>query len=354
MKSTVLILAAALLLFPSTAIAQNAVVPQPTPSQQSLTPADTLARAQALLDSGDTQKALTALKQLQTSHPDLPGLNRALGTAYYRAADYLRSSVYLEKATAADPNQPEAVQLLGLSYFFIGKPKQAIPLLERVQKWFPGTHVDASYVLGISYIQTMDYEDARKAFATMYGVPPDSAASHLFLARMLLRQGYDPIAEQEAQKAVALDPRLPLAHSLLGDLYIFKSRIPEAIKEYQAELAISPADASAYYRLADAYTRVLRWQDAEKLLQRSIWLDATLTGPYVLMGKVLLKENEPELAVRSLDHSLKMDPNNYIAHHLLGEAYRALGREADADAELKMSEKLQAEQTHTGAELKSP
>ena len=52
----------------------------------------------------------------------------------------------------------------------------------------------------------------------------DSAAGYLFTARMLLRQEYDPVAEEYAQKAAALDPRLPLAHFLLGELYLYKSR----------------------------------------------------------------------------------------------------------------------------------
>jgi Flp pilus assembly protein TadD len=36
-----------------------------------------------------------------------------------------------------------------------------------------------------------------------------------------------------------------------------------------------------------------------------------------------------------------MDPNNPIPHHLLGQAYRELGREEDAQRELKISEQLQ-------------
>ena len=47
---------------------------------------------------------------------------------------------------------------------------------------------------------------------------------------------------------------------------------------------------------------------AERLLQRSIWLDATSTGPYILMGKVLEKKGETALAVRALQRALAMDP----------------------------------------------
>jgi len=50
------------------------------------------------------------------------------------------------------------------------------------------------------------------------------------------------------------------------------------------------------------------------------------TGPYILMGKVLAKKGETELAVRALQHALGMDPNNSVTHHLLGQAYRDMGR----------------------------
>jgi Flp pilus assembly protein TadD len=86
------------------------------------------------------------------------------------------------------------------------------------------------------------------------------------------------------------------------------------------------------------------YEEAERLLQRSIWLDATSTGPYILMGKVLAKKGEPELAVRALQRALAMDPNNPIPHHLLGMAYRDLGKTQEAEQELKLSQQLQEQQ----------
>src|SRR6202011_4920053 len=198
----------------------------------------------------------------------------------------------LKRALTKDPENKEAIQLLGLSYYLSGRPAEAIPQLEKAQAWYPRANVDAAYILGLCYIQTKDYPQARKAFARMFEVPADSAASYLFTARMLLRQEFDPVAEEYAQKAAALDPKLPLAHFLLGELFLYKSRVPEAIAEFQKELAINPAHAAAYYKLADAYSRVQKFEDAERLLQRSIWLDDTSTGPYILMGKVLEKKGE--------------------------------------------------------------
>jgi len=79
-------------------------------------------------------------------------------------------------------------------------------------------------------------------------------------------------------------------------------------------------------------------------LQRSIWLDSTSTGPYILMGKVLQKKGEADLAVRALQRALAMDPNNPVPHHLLGQAYRDLGRSEDAERELTIAGQLESRQ----------
>jgi tetratricopeptide (TPR) repeat protein len=328
---------------PHKALGQSASARATPPSSSAQAPA-AYAQARQLLQQGKFDDAITLLQQFAAANPKQPGLSHELGAAYYKKSDYMKAVEYLTQAVQQNPNDNEAVQLLGLSYYLSGRPAEAIPYLQKVQTWYPIANVDASYILGICYIQSRNYPQARAAFARMFNVPPDSAASYLFTARMLLRQEFDPIAEEYAKKAVELDPRLPLAHFLLGELYLYKSRIPEAISEFQAELAINPAHAATYYKLADAYSRVERFDDAERLLQRSIWLDATSTGPYILMGKVLEKKGEVDLAVRALQRAAVMDPNNSITHHLLGQAYRELGREQDAERELKLAAQLQEKQ----------
>ena len=298
--------------------------------------------ARKLIDAGKMDEAISELQALEAREPSARGLALELGTAYFRKSDYPKAIDYLKRATAEDPNNNEAVQLLAMSYYGGGHPADAIPLLERVQGWMPRANVDSSYILGTCYIQTRNYDQARKAFAKMFDVPTDSAAAYLFTARMLLRQEYDPIAEEYGQKAEALDPKLPLVHFLLGELYLYKSRVPEAITEFKSELAINPAHAPTYYKLADAYSRVQKFDEAQRLLQSSIRLDATSSVPFILMGKVLDKKGEYDLAVLALKHAVSMEPNNPTTHHLLGQAYRDMGRKEEAEIELKRAEQLQS------------
>ncbi len=309
---------------------------------QQVRPKVSLEHAQQLSREGKYEEAISELEQLSQSQPEIKGLDRELGTAYYRKGDYPHAIASLTKAVGRDAHDDEASQLLGLSYYLAGKPSEAIPYLERVQTWYPRANVDASYILGQCYIQTKDYEHARQAFAKMFDLAPGSAGSYLVTARMLFRQEFGPIALQYAQKAVALDPKLPQAHFLLGEIHLFQSQIPGAVSDFQAELELNPGDAATYYKLADAYSRIQKFDDAERLLQRSIWLDATTTGPYILLGKVLEKKGEADLALRALRRAATMDPNNSMTHHLLGQAYRDLGDNEAAERELKLAGQLES------------
>jgi tetratricopeptide (TPR) repeat protein len=299
-----------------------------------------LARARHLLDQGKTEEGMALLKEISLREPKLKGLAREMGIAFYKKSQFALAVPYLQQALDEDANDKETIQLLGLSYYFTGKFTSAIPLLERSQSWYRVANVDALYVLGLCEIFVKDFDGARAVFAKMFDVPTDSGASYLFTARMLIRQDLGVAGEKYAQKAVALDPKLPLAHYLLGELYLSQSKIPEALAELQKELDVNPGYAGVYYKLADADMRLEKFEDAERLLQRSIWLDPSSTGPYILLGKVLEKKGESELAVRTLRRALTMDPNNPISHYVLGQAYHQMGRDDEANSEFKLAEQL--------------
>lgn len=322
-------------------LAQSPAAPTQQTQQREAAPAATpFAEIDRLLEKGKYDEAITQLEAMQNQTPPLKGLAHELGVAYYKKNDFPKAIVSLQKALAENPEDDEATQLLGLSLYLGGKPSEAIPYLQKVQSWYPRANVDAAYILGVAYIQTKQYAQAREAFARMFGVPADSAPAYLFCARMLLRLDFGPVAEEYGRKAISLDPKLPMAHYLLGELYLYQSKIDQATSQFEQELALNPGYPNVYYKLADAYTRVQKFDDAERLLQRSIWLDATSTGPFVLLGKVLEKKGEPELAARALQRAVSMDPGNPIPHQLLGQAYRALGQTADAERELKQADEL--------------
>ena len=190
--------------------AQNSAAPSETAAASTASSGDELALAHRWIEENKLDNAIQKLTELQSKQPEPTGVEHELGLAYYRKGDFAQAQAAFAKAMERDPQDRESIQLRGLSLYQLGRPAEAIPYLKQVQSWIGTANVDANYVLGLCYMHTQNYDEARKSFAQMYGVAPESAAAHLFLARMLLRQGYDPIAEQNAQQAAAMDPKLPL------------------------------------------------------------------------------------------------------------------------------------------------
>lgn len=303
---------------------------------------DELSRVDSLLGQGKLDNALALLNQLAARNPKPPGVEARLGKILYEKRDYGPAVSHLQRALREDPNDAESTQLLGLSYYLEGQTQQAIPYLEKVQTWLPRPDVTGSYILGLSYLQTRQFEKARLAFAKMFSLAPDSPAAHLALAQMMVHHDLEDEAIVELQKALAGDAKLPMAHFLLGEMDLYRSRTRDALEEFRRELEINPLFWLAYWRMGDAYSRLARWDEAEAALKQAIWLNQDFTGPYILLGKVELKKGLPQLAAGYLERALKMDPNNYSAHYLLGTAYKQLGRASEAEHEFALTRTLHA------------
>jgi tetratricopeptide (TPR) repeat protein len=329
----VLVLAGAVAVQPLTSVGSQATA---------ATGSSPTAEAQKLLDTGRLDEALKALYTLANLQPEPAGVERLRGMAYYERGDMPQAVEAFEKALAQDPNDREAMQMEGVALFRMGKPAEAIPMLEKAHLSMAQTNVDANYVLGLSYMDTRRYDDARKAFATQYGFAPESAPAYLLAARMLLRREYLPIADKFAQKALALNPNLPSAHLLLGQIRLAQSQVPEAIAEFEKERDLNPLSGEVYDRLGDAYVRQGDYAKAQESLDRAVLLEPNSTVPFILLGKVLLKRQDPVLAKMYLERALAMDPKNYMTHTLLGQAYRAMGQSDRASHEFQVAEQIQA------------
>jgi tetratricopeptide (TPR) repeat protein len=308
------------------------------PSQPAPATSDLLAKAQSALDHDHVDDAFAILKQMP---PDAKGVQHELGLAYYRTSKLVEARDAFSAAVQQDPQDVESIQMEGLTLYRLGQPAAAIPLLERVRQWTPDAGTDANYILGLCYLNANRYDDARNAFAAQFGEAPNSGAAWLLLATMLQRANLPRQAAVEAQKALDVEPQLPLAHFLLGQVALLDSNVDLALKEFQAEQRINPDYAAVYERLGDVYFRTSQFDLAQQSLTKALSLDMSSTGPFILMGRVLLRRQDARTAIMYLQHAEKMDPNNYITHASLAQAYRVSGQEDEAKRENALAAKSQ-------------
>jgi len=297
--------------------------------------------AQALAAKGRLDQAMTVLNQLAAQTPEPAGVERLRGMIFYQKDQLPQAAEAFSKAIAQDANDREATEMEGVSLFRLGRPKDALPFLEKAHAAVEKANVDPQYVLGLCYSDVARYDDARRAFAAQYEFAPDSAEAYLLAGRLFLRRELRDPASAQAQKALELNPRLPLAHQLLGEAALARGDLSDAIRELEAERALNPLNGELYDRLGDAYLRSGDYERAQKALNRAVLLEPGATGPYILLGQTFLELKDPIQALHYLSRAVKMDPSNYIAHNLLGQAYKATGQLAEANREFKLVVEIQ-------------
>jgi tetratricopeptide (TPR) repeat protein len=303
--------------------------------------APSLASAEELAARGQLDKAMAQLNQLAAQSPEPAGVERLRGMIFYQREQFPEAIAAFKKAEAQNGDDRESIEMHGVSLFRMGLGAEAIPYLEKAHAALERANIDPDYVLALCYADVERYDDSRHAFAAQYGFPPDSAEAYLLAGRMFLRRELRDQAGVEAAKALELNPRLPLAHELLGEVALAKSDLPGAIRELEAERKINPLDASLYDRLGDAYLRNGQLTEALQALDRAVVLEPDSTGPYILLGETLLGLKQPVQALHYLVHAAQMDPSNYVTHNLLGRAYHATGQVDQANREFKMVVDLQ-------------
>jgi tetratricopeptide (TPR) repeat protein len=306
-----------------------------------------LSEARRLINDGQPRQAVEQLQSLKAGADaaQQPQIDLLLGVAYYHADEPAKAVEVLapvvDRLPADSLARREAEQVLGLSAVVIGKFAEAIPRLEATRRWAPDNQ-ELAYALAQAYVQTQRPDSARATLASIYGVPPDSAAAHLLAAQLMIRLEMEPLADVELTKAVEKDARLPGANLLLGQIALFRGRLPEAVSLTLRELAISPANAMAFSQLGDAYVRQAKWDDAITALQKSIWLNPYYSAPYILLGRAYVKKAQPAVAEGMLRRAIQFDPNNRTAHYLLAQLLQQAGREEEAKREFEIAERLKS------------
>lgn len=303
--------------------------------------APTIESARALAAQGRLDAALEQLHTLAQQAPEPDGVERLLGNIYYQREQFDEAVAAYARAESQDAADRESIEMHGVSLFRMGRVPQAIPFLERARAEVAAANIDPNYVLALCYADVGRYDDARRAFAAQFGFAPDSAEAHLAAARQFLRRELKDQAEAEARAALQARPALPLAHELLGEVALARGDAAGAVKELEAERGVNPLSADVYDRLGDAYVRLGEWEHARVALNRAVLLEPQSTGPFILLGEVFLRMHDPVQALHYLDHAVRMDANNYIAHNLLGQAYKAIGNLDAANRELRLAVQLQ-------------
>ena len=173
-----------------------------------------------------------------------------------------------------------------------------------VEKYFKGKQgLDCylKYLEGRKYNQGSNIEDntvARRIAEEVIAMCPENPMAYVLLGGVYqieyyVGSGKSPQESIEkgiemAQKALAMDDSIPLAHGLLGDFYTLKREYDKAIAEGERAVALDPGGASVYMFYAMSLHYAGRAEEAIPLYQKAIRLNPSgSTGIYLNFGNAL-------------------------------------------------------------------
>jgi adenylate cyclase len=185
---------------------------------------------------------------------------------------------------------------------------------------------------------------ARRMFERAIELDPQYAAAYVSLAWtywvewVFQWSRYPQTLERAfalAQQAVALDDALPVAHMVLGTVYLWNQQHDQAITAAERAIALDPNEAGGYDTLAEILTYAGRPQDAIGLMQTAMRLDPHYPFPYLWnLGHAYYLTGQYAKAIAAMKNVLIRRPDWLPAHLYLVVIYSEAGQQAEARAEL--------------------
>jgi adenylate cyclase len=137
-----------------------------------------------------------------------------------------------------------------------------------------------------------------------------------------------------AQKALAMDDSLPIAHGLLCQLYSIKGEHDKAVAVGERAVALDPGGTPVLNSYAYSLNFAGMPEKAILVFQKIIRLNPI--GPsflYQCFGTALRDTGRFDEAVSAFKKAIHLAPDNIHAHAGLAVTYSMMGREKEARAE---------------------
>ncbi|HEV8691218.1 MAG TPA: tetratricopeptide repeat protein, partial [Ideonella sp.] len=207
------------------------------------------------------------------------------------------------------PEQPEALQLMGVAQHLLGRHDNALQWLDRAATQQPDSadlHVNRGEVLRA----LARWPEAEAALRRALQLLPGNAEALNNLGLVLQARGRHAEAEEAYTQALALKPGHPEAMNNLGTLHQELRRPAESEACYRAVLATQPRHVNALNNLGTLLKEAGRIDDAAALYRRVLEIDPNFHRSWNSLGQLAKERGDHTEAMRCYERSLAIAPGN--------------------------------------------
>lgn len=274
----------------------------------------------------------------------------AIALADHRAGRFAEAGALYRRILDADPNNLNALHLLGLIERHAGRLDACLNLIGRALQLNPGW-VEARVNLGNILRNAGRTAEAAAEWRRLTVIDPGLAVAWYNLGTVFYSQGDAglPRAIDALQRAVRLDSGLAEAHHDLGLVLRRADRLDEAVASQIRAIAIDAGFVSAHMNLGNTLLECGDGAAAQASFRRALTLSPASPECWYNLGNALHAHGDPGGALHGYRHSARLGLG--LAHVRVATVLIELGRLAEAEAELTGSLPLPGTDVATSIEL---
>jgi tetratricopeptide (TPR) repeat protein len=294
----------------------------------------------------------------------------------HQAGHLLDAARLYQQILEGDPNQPDALHLLGVLRHQQGDHGLAVELMGQavaLQPTIPAFHANLAEAyralkqfdraigccrvalrlcpdnpevlsnLGLALQGLGRLAEAAEQFRRAIELRPDFGAAHNNLGLVLQKAGRIDEALSHFRRATELSPDLAAAHTNLGQLLLDLGNADVALTHCEEAVRLQPDRAAVHNNLGNVFRALERNLEARNAYLEALRLDPDLTVALAHLGLVLQSEGKFDEAIPWLKQAVELEPGNATFWQYLGQLFQSSSQPAEAIRCLERARELAPE-----------
>ncbi|MGO9112448.1 MAG: tetratricopeptide repeat protein [Thermoguttaceae bacterium] len=248
----------------------------------------------------------------------------AIAIQHHQAGRLQAAEQIYRQILAVEPDQPDALHLLGVIAAQVGKHEVAVEYIGRAITLKGNAFFHNN--LGEAYRALRRISEAVACYHLALNLKPDFAEAHSNLGIALRDQGKLDEAITCWRRALELKPGFADVHNSLGNALKGQGKLDEAIACYRRALELKPDFTEAHINLGNALRDQGKLDEAVACYRRTLQFKPDFAAAHSNLGVALMEQGQLDEALACYRRALELKPDFAEAHINLGNALREQGR----------------------------
>ncbi len=286
-----------------------------------------LAKGQLLASAGKSDEAFRRVKLATEAAPESAPAQFALGKLLSERGESDAAKRAFHEVLKLNPRAAAAHVELARLYLMDGSAAESLRWAKEAFNTQP-TNVDVTIALANSLLANGDLAAAEKTIDGLLSTHSNLSLIHVLRGRLAIGRKDVGGAREAFETARRLDPTSLPALTGLALLDLAARKFAEATSRIEAEIARQPRRAELLIVAAQVYSGADQLDAAEGSLRKAIQLNPSLLPAYSTLGRLLLKRQKLDEAVREFDALADRQPNAVGPLTMSGMILQAQGKNA--------------------------